>query len=103
MLVDMAHGKEYGHGGEPGGKEQIPGLPSQPNLRQVQADGAQPAQDTGQHEGAQPQGAGAGCSLLALPSAQETAPMVIAQAMAAGKPVVAARVPPAPGRFFRDG
>jgi glycosyltransferase involved in cell wall biosynthesis len=32
-----------------------------------------------------------GCSLLALPSAQETAPMVIAQAMAAGKPVVAAR------------
>jgi glycosyltransferase involved in cell wall biosynthesis len=33
-----------------------------------------------------------GCSLLALPSAQETAPMVIAQAMAAGKPVVAARV-----------
>lgn len=32
------------------------------------------------------------CSLLALPSAQETAPMVIAQAMAASKPVVATRV-----------
>lgn len=32
------------------------------------------------------------CSVLALPSAQETAPMVIAQAMAAGKPVVATRV-----------
>jgi glycosyltransferase involved in cell wall biosynthesis len=34
----------------------------------------------------------ANCSILALPSAQETAPMVIAQAMAAGKPVVATRV-----------
>jgi glycosyltransferase involved in cell wall biosynthesis len=34
----------------------------------------------------------AGCSILALPSAQETAPMVIAQAMAARKPVVATRV-----------
>lgn len=34
----------------------------------------------------------AGCSILALPSAQETAPMVIAQAMAAGKPVVATRI-----------
>lgn len=34
----------------------------------------------------------AGCDVLALPSAQETAPMVIAQAMAAGKPVVATRV-----------
>lgn len=34
----------------------------------------------------------AGCRLLALPSAQETAPMVIAQALAAGKPVVATRV-----------
>jgi glycosyltransferase involved in cell wall biosynthesis len=34
----------------------------------------------------------AGCSLLALPSAQETAPMVIAQAMACEKPVVATRV-----------
>jgi len=32
------------------------------------------------------------CSIVALPSAQETAPMVIAQAMAAGKPVVATRV-----------
>ncbi len=32
------------------------------------------------------------CSLLVLPSAQETAPMVIAQAMAAGKPIVATRV-----------
>ena len=32
------------------------------------------------------------CSVLVLPSAQETAPMVIAQAMAAGKPVVATRV-----------
>ncbi|HSM26094.1 MAG TPA: glycosyltransferase family 4 protein [Anaerolineaceae bacterium] len=32
------------------------------------------------------------CSMLVLPSAQETAPMVIAQAMAAGKPVVATRV-----------
>lgn len=32
------------------------------------------------------------CSMLALPSAQETAPMVIAQAMAAGKPVVATRI-----------
>ena len=29
------------------------------------------------------------CSVLALPSVQETAPMVIAQAMAAAKPVVA--------------
>jgi glycosyltransferase involved in cell wall biosynthesis len=34
----------------------------------------------------------ASCSILVLPSAQETAPMVIAQAMAAGKPVVATRV-----------
>jgi glycosyltransferase involved in cell wall biosynthesis len=34
----------------------------------------------------------AGCRLLALASAQETAPMVIAQAMAAGTPVVATRV-----------
>ena len=34
----------------------------------------------------------AACSILALPSAQETLPMVIAQAMAAGKPVVATRV-----------
>lgn len=34
----------------------------------------------------------AGCDLLALPSAQETTPMVIAQAMAAGKPVVATPV-----------
>lgn len=34
----------------------------------------------------------AGCSLLALPSAQETAPLTISQAMAAGKPVVATRV-----------
>jgi glycosyltransferase involved in cell wall biosynthesis len=34
----------------------------------------------------------AGCSLLALPSAQETAPMVIAQAMATRTPVVATRV-----------
>lgn len=34
----------------------------------------------------------AGCSLLALPSAQENAPLMIAQAMAAGKPVVATRV-----------
>ena len=34
----------------------------------------------------------AGCSVVALPSAQETAPMVIAQAMSAGKPVVATRV-----------
>lgn len=32
------------------------------------------------------------CSLLVLPSAQENVPMVIAQAMAAGKPVVASRV-----------
>lgn len=32
------------------------------------------------------------CDLLALPSAQETTPMVIAQAMAAGKPVVATSV-----------
>jgi glycosyltransferase involved in cell wall biosynthesis len=32
------------------------------------------------------------CSVLALPSSQEIAPMVIAQAMAAGKPVVATRV-----------
>jgi len=32
------------------------------------------------------------CSMLVLPSAQETAPMVIAQAMASGKPVVATRV-----------
>jgi glycosyltransferase involved in cell wall biosynthesis len=32
------------------------------------------------------------CVLLALPSAQENAPLVIAQAMAAGKPVVATRV-----------
>ncbi|MDD5369346.1 MAG: glycosyltransferase family 4 protein [Anaerolineaceae bacterium] len=34
----------------------------------------------------------AGCGMLVLPSAQETAPMVIAQAMAASKPVVASRV-----------
>ncbi|MCQ3944849.1 MAG: hypothetical protein DPW11_03680 [bacterium] len=34
----------------------------------------------------------AGCDVLALPSAQETTPMVIAQAMAAGKPVVATPV-----------
>jgi glycosyltransferase involved in cell wall biosynthesis len=34
----------------------------------------------------------ANCSMLVLPSSQETAPMVIAQAMAAGKPVVATRV-----------
>lgn len=34
----------------------------------------------------------AGCTLLALPSAQETTPMAIAQAMAAGKPVIATRV-----------
>jgi glycosyltransferase involved in cell wall biosynthesis len=34
----------------------------------------------------------AACDLLALPSAQETTPMVIAQAMAAGKPVVATPV-----------
>ena len=32
------------------------------------------------------------CDVLALPSVQETAPMVIAQAMAAGKPVVATNV-----------
>lgn len=32
------------------------------------------------------------CSLLALPSVQENLPMVIAQAMAAGKPVLATRV-----------
>jgi glycosyltransferase involved in cell wall biosynthesis len=34
----------------------------------------------------------ADCGVLALPSSQETAPMVLAQAMAAGKPVVASRV-----------
>jgi glycosyltransferase involved in cell wall biosynthesis len=34
----------------------------------------------------------AACDLLALPSAQETTPMVIAQAMAAGKPIVATPV-----------
>jgi glycosyltransferase involved in cell wall biosynthesis len=34
----------------------------------------------------------ASCDLLALPSAQETTPMVIAQAMAAGKPVIATPV-----------
>jgi glycosyltransferase involved in cell wall biosynthesis len=34
----------------------------------------------------------AACDLLALPSAQETTPMVIAQAMAAGKPVIATPV-----------
>jgi glycosyltransferase involved in cell wall biosynthesis len=34
----------------------------------------------------------AACDVLALPSAQETTPMVIAQAMAAGKPVVATPV-----------
>jgi glycosyltransferase involved in cell wall biosynthesis len=33
-----------------------------------------------------------GCTVLALPSAQETTPMVIAQAMAAGKPVIATPV-----------
>jgi glycosyltransferase involved in cell wall biosynthesis len=32
------------------------------------------------------------CALLVLPSRQETAPMVIQQAMAAGKPVIATRV-----------
>ena len=34
----------------------------------------------------------AGCTLLALPSVQESSPMVIEQAMAAGKPVVATAV-----------
>jgi glycosyltransferase involved in cell wall biosynthesis len=34
----------------------------------------------------------ANCKLLALPSSQETSPVVIAQAMAAGKPVVATPV-----------
>lgn len=34
----------------------------------------------------------AGCDVLALPSIQETTPMVIAQAMAAGKPIVATPV-----------
>lgn len=34
----------------------------------------------------------ASCSLLVLPSAQENSPMVVAQAMAASKPVVATRV-----------
>lgn len=34
----------------------------------------------------------ANCDILALPSSQETTPMVIAQAMAAGKPVVATPV-----------
>ncbi|HLF26867.1 MAG TPA: glycosyltransferase family 4 protein [Anaerolineae bacterium] len=34
----------------------------------------------------------AACAIFALPSKQETAPMVIEQAMAAGKPVVATRV-----------
>jgi glycosyltransferase involved in cell wall biosynthesis len=34
----------------------------------------------------------ANCDVLALPSAQETTPMVIAQAMAAGKPIVATPV-----------
>ena len=37
------------------------------------------------------------CDVLALPSAQETTPMVIAQAMAGGKPIVATRVGGVPG------
>jgi glycosyltransferase involved in cell wall biosynthesis len=44
----------------------------------------------------------AGCDILALPSAQETTPMVIAQAMAAGKPVVATPVGGVPA-MMRDG
>jgi glycosyltransferase involved in cell wall biosynthesis len=44
----------------------------------------------------------ASCDILALPSAQETTPMVIAQAMAAGKPVVATPVGGVP-EMMRDG
>jgi glycosyltransferase involved in cell wall biosynthesis len=44
----------------------------------------------------------AGCDMLALPSAQETTPMVIAQAMAAGKPVVTTPVGGVPD-MVRDG
>jgi glycosyltransferase involved in cell wall biosynthesis len=44
----------------------------------------------------------AGCDVLALPSAQETTPMVIAQAMAAGKPVVTTPVGGVPD-MVRDG
>lgn len=43
------------------------------------------------------------CSILALPSAQETAPMVIAQAMAVGKPVVATSVGGVPEMIGPDG
>jgi glycosyltransferase involved in cell wall biosynthesis len=42
------------------------------------------------------------CALLALPSSQETTPMVIAQAMAARKPVVATAVGGIPG-MIQDG
>jgi glycosyltransferase involved in cell wall biosynthesis len=44
----------------------------------------------------------AACRLLALASAQESAPMVIAQAMAAGKPVVATRVGGVPEMLGED-
>jgi glycosyltransferase involved in cell wall biosynthesis len=44
----------------------------------------------------------AACDILALPSAEETSPMVIAQAMAAGKPVIATRVGGVP-EMVRDG
>lgn len=42
------------------------------------------------------------CDVLALPSVQETTPMVIAQAMAAGKPVVASQVGGIP-EMIQDG
>lgn len=42
------------------------------------------------------------CDVLALPSVQETTPMVIAQAMAAGKPVIATRVGGIP-EMIQDG
>lgn len=42
------------------------------------------------------------CALLALPSIQETSPMVIAQAMAAGKPVIATPVGGVPEMLVDD-
>lgn len=43
------------------------------------------------------------CKLVVLPSAQENVPMVIAQAMAASKPVVATRVGGVPEMLGQDG